>query len=93
MIMTRKVPEIGVAQKTQEVCLYRLTSTTKYFDEIGRIKVYCIEVSYGNITEKIEDISTRKDIVINLLKKLETEKCSQLHFINVVQDFIIDQII
>ncbi len=50
MIMTREVTEIGVAHKTQEVNLYGLTSTTKYLYEIGKIKVYGIEASYGDVT-------------------------------------------
>lgn len=90
MLLTREMPGIVASQKTQEVNLYMLTSTTKYFDEIGRIKVYGIEVRHGDITERIEDISSRKDIVINLLKKLETEKCSPLHFNDVVEDFVCD---
>lgn len=93
MLLTREMPKIAASQKTQEVYLYILTSTTKYFDEIGKIKVYGIEVRHGDITERIEDISSRKDIVISLLKKLETDKCSLLHFKDVVEDFVIDQMI
>lgn len=91
MLLTREMPEIATSQKTQEVNLYRLTSTTKYFDEIGRIKVYGIEVRYGDFTERIEDISISKEVVIALLQKLEREKCSPLHLKNVVEDFVIDQ--
>ena len=72
--------------------LYTLTSTIKYFDDFGKIKVYGIEVRSGDCTEKIEDISISKEVVISLLQKLETEKCSPLHFKDVVEDFVIDQI-
>ncbi len=92
MPTTKKMPV--VLQKTQEFqYLYRLIYTIKFFDNVGRKKVYGIEIRYGDIIEKIEDISSVKKIVITLLQKLEAEKCSPLHLKDVVDDFVIDQII
>lgn len=94
MSVIRSISDIETVLDIKSVHnIYRLTSTTKYFDELGRIEVYGIEVRYGDIAERIEDISSKKEIVIILLQKLETGICSPLHFINVVEDFIIDQII
>lgn len=92
MPITREMPEQTFQDAREVDYLYRITSTTKLFDDIGR-KVYGIEVRYGDITERIEDISSSKDIVITLLQKLITEKCSPMHFRDVVEDFVTDYII
>jgi|LSQX01.2.fsa_nt_gb hypothetical protein len=92
--MIIKMLEIGEEKYTRNVNnIFRLISSSKYYDDFGKMKVYGIEVRYGNCTESIEDISISKEVVISLLQKLETEKCSLLHFKDVVEDFVIDQII
>ncbi len=93
MLITRET--LGQTfQETSDVQNYfRLTSYSKNFIDFGIMKVYGIEVRCGNVIERIEDISINKEVVISLLEKLETEKCSPLHFKDVVDDFVIDQII
>jgi hypothetical protein len=85
---------IRKAQKSSETSevehLYYLTLTTKNFDDIGKKRVYGIEVQ-SILIERVDDISSDKNLVFSLLQKLADEQCSPLHLTNVIEDFIIDQ--
>jgi uncharacterized FlgJ-related protein len=78
------------SQETSEVELfYILTSQTKDFGEIGKKRVYGIEIK-SVIKENVEDISTDRNLVLSLLQKLAQEQCSPHHLKDVVEDFIIE---
>lgn len=93
MLITRETLVQTFQEASDDHNIYRLTSSSKYFDDFGLIKVYGIEVRYGNVVEQIEDISSSEEVVISLLQKLATEKCSPLHFKDVVEDFVCEYII
>jgi N-acetylglutamate synthase-like GNAT family acetyltransferase len=87
-VVMRKVQE---SQETQEVeNLFILTSTSKFFEGIGKKQVYGIEVQ-SILKERVDDISSDKNLVISLLQKLAEEQCSPLHLKDVIEDFVIDQ--
>ena len=78
--------------KTQEdQNLYILTSSKKFFEDIGTRVVYGIIAKSDSITESVEDISSNKDVVLSILQKLSEEQCSPIHLRDVVEDFLVSQ--
>ncbi len=87
-VVLKKVHESRATPEVEN--LYTLTSTTKFFEDCGRKKVYGIEVR-SVYKERVDDISSDKDEVLSLLQQLAESECSPLHLKDVVEDFLVDR--
>ncbi|HBL85057.1 MAG: hypothetical protein A2Y17_02440 [Clostridiales bacterium GWF2_38_85] len=73
---------------SEGVYQYNLIVTNKTIEDFGEVKVYGIEICADDMYERVDDISSNANIVVQLLRILEDNNCSPLHLKDVVEDFL-----
>ena len=67
---------------------YKLTTTEKEIDDVGIVRVFGISIISDNCVSHIEDISTDANAVTMLLEYLKDNRCSPVHLIDAVEDYL-----